>query len=209
MDTSKVDRWKSGDIIVLRGVSRHIIWWACSAFIVKDSPELVAVYWPAGTPNMIPVKRTSPRDLLLDEIQLVPQTWIETDVLMLVPNGASHAIYAMRKTGQPKLLCWYINLQEPLRRTKLGFDSMDHLLDIVISPDRSTWHWKDEDEFDEAVKLGVFSLDEVNAIRIEGERAVQSFRPGNTQFYEHWENWHPPSKWGIPPLLGNWNDIEE
>jgi len=209
LDTSKVDRWKSGDIIVLRGVSRHIIWWACSAIIVQDSPELVAVYWPAGTPNMIPVKRTSPRDLLLDQIQLVPQTWIETDVLMLVPNEASYAVYAMRESGQAKLLCWYINLQEPLRRTKLGFDSMDHLLDIVISPDRSTWHWKDEDEFNEAVEIGVFSLDKARAIRLEGERAVKLFRIGNTQIYEHWENWCPPSKWGIPPLLENWNDIEE
>jgi len=204
-----VDHWKLGDTIVLRGVSRHVIWWACSAIIVRDSPELVAVYWPAGTPNMIPVERTSPRDLLLDQIQLVPQTWTDTDVLMLVPNGASHAIYAMWKTGQAKLLCWYINLQEPLRRTKLGFDSMDHFLDIVISADRSTWHWKDEDEFNEAVELGIFSPDEASAIRSEGERALQLLRTDNAQFYDRWENWRPPSEWGIPPLLEDWDDIEE
>jgi hypothetical protein len=168
-------RWKSGDTIVLRGVSNHIIWWACSAYIVQDSPDLIAVYWPAGTPNMIPVRRTFPQNLLSGQIQLVPQTWIDTDVLMLVPNGASYAIYAMWETRQSKLRCWYINLQEPLNRSKLGFDSMDHFLDIVISADRSAWHWKDEDEFNEAVELGVYSPDKAMAIRSEGEQAVRFF----------------------------------
>ena len=91
---------------------------------------------------------------------------------MLVLPGAAHAVYVMWEAGQTKLKCWYIDLQEPLRRTAIGFDTNDHLLDIVISADRSVWRMKDEDEFEEAVRLGVFSQEEAQAIRAEGERVI-------------------------------------
>jgi hypothetical protein len=35
-------------------------------------------------------------------------------------------------------LGWYFNLQTPLRRSTVGFDLWDQLLDIVVRPDR-TW----------------------------------------------------------------------
>lgn len=38
----------------------------------------------------------------------------------------------------------YVNIEEPWQRTPIGFDSRDHLLDIVVTVDLSTWHWKDE-----------------------------------------------------------------
>ena len=72
---------------------------------------------------------------------------------MLAIPAAAHSVYVMWETGRTELRCWYVDLQEPLRRTTLGFDTMDHLLDIVISPDQSAWRWKDEDEFEEAVVL--------------------------------------------------------
>ena len=38
--------------------------------------------------------------------------------------------------------CWYINLQEPYRRTLDGIDSQDLELDFVVAPDGS-WRKKD------------------------------------------------------------------
>ena len=67
---------------------------------------------------------------------------------------------------------WYVNLQEPLRRSPLGFETDDLVLDIRIQPDGS-WAWKDEDELEEAVRLGRFTEDEAQAIRAEGERVVE------------------------------------
>ena len=41
---------------------------------------------------------------------------------------------------------WYVNLQLPFRRTELGFETMDLVLDLIVDPDGS-WRWKeDEDE---------------------------------------------------------------
>ena len=42
---------------------------------------------------------------------------------------------------------WYVNFQEPYRRTERGIETMDLALDIIAEPDRSSWRWKDEDEF--------------------------------------------------------------
>jgi hypothetical protein len=208
MDMNTLQRWKTGDAIVLRGVWRHIIWWASSAIIVQDNPELIAVYWPAGTPTMTPAKRLTPLDLLSNQVCLVPGKWFDTDVLMLVTPGSAHAINLMWETGQPKLRCWYVNLQEPFRRTELGFDSMDHLLDIVISPDRSAWHWKDEDEFEEAIKVGLYSSEEARAIRAEGERAIELLETGLQPFCDGWERWSPPAEWETPTLLEDWDKIK-
>jgi hypothetical protein len=207
MQLNTISRWKSGDSVVLRGVWRQRFWWACSATIVQDTPDLLAIYWRAGTPNMVPAQRPLPRDLLTNKISLVAQTWVETDVLMLVIPEAAHAVYVMWETGQTKLRCWYIGLQEPLRRTEIGFDTMDHLLDIVISADRSKWHWKDEDEFEEAVALGVYSTEESRAIRAEGERVIKVFQTNQSPFCDGWERWSPQAAWEIPSLPDGWDTL--
>lgn len=126
--------------MVLRGVRRRKLWWAAPVTVVQDDPSLIALYWPTGTPNMVPENRLTPQQLLSSEqVVLVDRKWVDTDVLMLATPGAAHAVYAMWEKGHARLRCWYIDLQEPLRRTPIGFDTMDHLLDIVISADRSEW----------------------------------------------------------------------
>jgi len=79
----------------------------------------------------------------------------------------------------------------------MGFDTMDHLLDIVVSPDRSEWRWKDEDEFREAVAIGVFSPHEARAIRTEGERAVKLIQDKRAPYCDDWKRWSPPVEWEI------------
>jgi hypothetical protein len=202
-----LQRWETGDTVVLRGVWHQKLWWAGTAIVVKDTPELLALYWQAGNPSMVSENRTTPRDLLSGKIHLVPHKWTDTDILALVTPGSSHAVYVMWGTGQPKLRCWYIDLQEPLRRTKMGFDTMDHLLDIVISADQSEWHWKDEDEFGEAVAIGVYSPEEARSIRAEGERVLNLLQTRQPPFCDGWENWSPPTKWNIPTMPEGWDRL--
>jgi hypothetical protein len=207
MQANHLQCWKAGDAIVLRGVWRQIVWWACSATIVQDTPQQIAIYWQAGTPNMDSARRLTPRDLLANEVRLVPRQWINTDVLMLVTPGAAHAVNVMWAAGQSQVRCWYVNLQEPLRRTKIGFDSMDHLLDIVISADQSTWHWKDEDEFEEAIAVGLYSPEKAEAIRAEGARVIELLETKQSPFCDGWERWSPPATWQIPALPEGWDKI--
>ena len=167
-----MDRWKFGDTVVLRGILKGKLWWACPAYVVQDTPELIALYWPVGTPTQSPVRRPTVEDELYNRIELRRRNWTENDVLSLITPGAAHSIEVMWEENTHQLRCWYVHLQEPVRRTRIGFDTMDQMLDIVISPDRSSWYWKDEDEFSEAEAIGVYSQAKSQSIRQEGERVV-------------------------------------
>jgi len=201
-------KWKAGEKILMRGVWRHRLWFALPVTIVRDTDELIAVYWRANTPNKIPTKRTTFKELLADDqIALMDSQWVRTDVLMLCRPNAAHGILVMWETGYVKFDCWYVNLQEPLHRTPLGFDTMDQILDIVITPDLSDWHWKDEDEFSDAVENGVYSLKESNAIRAEGERVIATLQNNESLFMQGWDQWRPPSDWALPEMPTNWDDL--
>ena len=170
-----------------------------AVYVVADHDDLIALYWPAGTPNRKFDGRPQPHDFLTEEQpKLVPGTWTRTHVLMLVKPGEAHSVELMHAATTGDFLCWYVNLQEPLRRTPLGFDTMDQALDVVISPDKARWRWKDEDEFAEMAALGLFTQKDVAAIRAEGEKVIQRAEANQAPFCDGWENWQPPDHWEIP-----------
>ena len=179
--------WNTGENILLRGVWRKRVWFSAPVTVVRDDRNLIAVYWRANTPNKKTAKRTTYKELLSpDQTNLVDSKWVRTDVLMLSTPGSAHGIFVMWESGHVKFNCWYVNLQEPLRRTPMGFDTMDQILDIVIEPDLSSWNWKDEDEFAEAVNHGVYSSAEAQAIREEGERVVKTMQDDNSLLLQGW-----------------------
>ncbi len=205
---SSTSPWEPGNVVVLRGVWRQKLWVAGPAILVEDDPDLIALYWRAGTRMKTLGRRMAARDLLPSaKIDLVDHIWSETDVLALAKPGEAHSVWAMWETGQPKLRCWYVNLQTPLQRTSLGFDSMDYELDIVISPDLSQWRWKDEDEFQELTAAGMFTREEARAIRAEGECVLRQMSAGGAPFCDGWEKWSPPSGWAIPELPPGWDEL--
>jgi len=203
--------WQPGEGVVHRGVGFRKLWWAMPMVVVEDTPDLTALYCRAGTIWKDVRRHATSRELLSPvKPRLVDQTWEETDILMLVVPGEAHSIWAMWERGGSILRCWYVNLETPLQRTPIGFDTMDHELDIVISPDRSEWKWKDEEAFRELVAGGAFTSGEAQTIHAEGEKVIRQLEDGVTPFWAAWEKWSPPKDWIIPPLPQNWDmEIEE
>jgi len=201
--------WNTGDVIVFRGVHLQKIWYAIPVFVVQDKPTLIALYWPAGTQGKwrMPSSgaKVTPRDVVVTEMELKDRTWDKTDVLMLITPGVAHAVYMMRDAVMKNLLCWYVNLQDPISRTSIGFDTRDHVLDVVFSPDKSSWYWKDEDQLDEAVSLGLLTSAEAFSIRKEGDRVIKLISENQPPFCDGWEEWIPPTQWSVPKLRGDWN----
>ncbi len=103
---------------------------------------------------------------------------------------------------------WYINIQDPIRRTAIGYDTMDHMLDIVVSQDMAKWYWKDEDEFLEAEVIGFYSHEKMKAIRAAGERALALLTSERTSFYRKWESWCPDPAWKMPQLSRLWDQLD-
>jgi predicted RNA-binding protein associated with RNAse of E/G family len=100
---------------------------------------------------------------------------------------------------------WYLNLQEPFRRTGLGFDTQDLELDIVVSPDGS-WRVKDDDKLEGWIERGRWTRDEVEAIRAEGRRLGRELDRGRRWWSDDWAIWLPDPKWPQPSIPEGWAD---
>lgn len=196
-------RFDPGDPVTVREVWQGKVWTVRAVTVVRDSADLLALYQPAGAPW----KR--PRSLDGQPIRLPDQPWqlqdsaLPEDALRLILPGHAHSVLLIwRQRWQ--LLCWYINLEEPFRRTSIGFDYMDQTLDIVVEPNMSSWRWKDEDEFEDAQTRGIYSPEQATAVRLEGEQALARLLARDAPFDERWEDWRPDSAWVKPSIEDSW-----
>ena len=203
--------FQRGDWIVVREIWQGRVWSARPVIVVKDTPEMLILYLPVGTPYKQPRtldgKEVTPTTRVEGEWLLVDNVWPEDgECLRLVIPGEPYSVLCFWLEEHSKFRDWYINLEDPLRRTLIGFDYMDQLLDIIVRPDLSGWHWKDEDEFQEAQELGLISLERAREIRADGERVVEMLISGKSVF-NGWEHWNPDPAWKIPTLPEGWDKV--
>ncbi len=207
-------RWDSGACIVLRsilpgdGIPQV---GAVRAFaVVEDREDLVALYIAPGYPCKRRVGvRGGPRGrvMLSDSGRHEDRVWAHNRVLVLYRPEDAHSTQLFWRASDEAFLGWYIDLHEPLRRTPIGFDSRDQVLDIEVAPDRSSWSWKDEDELEWWVAHGLLAPREASAIRAEGELAVERLMNSDMALYEEWEGWYPDPSWRVPCLPEEWKTI--
>jgi len=199
--------WETGESATLRGVGSKVFW-AFPTIIVQDTPDLIALYMPTGVHGKNVDHKPATSELFsANTINIIDCQWQRTDVLMLIVPGEGFSTYLMWETGTKNIDCWYVNLQEPVRRTSIGFDTKDNMLDVVISPDMTTWHWKDDREFVESQKVSFYSDEKAREIRAEGERAIQLITNDRRSFYKQWEKWQANPEWEIPKLSPHWQKI--
>jgi len=172
-----------GTPVVVRHVWRGNAFLVWSAVAVRDDEELLALWIPPGAPCLRPKVRAE----LPYEQPLVERPWHEPGVLQLWPVGAAHAVWHFQTS-------WYVNLQEPFRRSADGVDTADQLLDLVRSED-GEWRWKDEDELAAAVLQGYLSEEGSREIRAEAYRVIAA-----DAFPTGWEDWEPDPSWPAPRL---------
>ena len=126
--------------------------------------------------------------------------WEQTHVLRFEREGARHSIEVYWDIDWNQM-SWYVNLQSPVVFNGACIDTTDEALDVIVSPD-GTWRWKDEDELEEAVGLGIWTKAEAVEIRAEGERVIAA-APWPTG----WEDWRPPADWGPLGLPRDWHVV--
>ena len=179
--------------VLYRFVFRGRLLYAAPAWLLDETETNVVT---AAVPGFETIQVTGPRASMFADIAAGRE---RTDRVIWHTNRvvwcAAHSIGHFWNAASGEFLGYYINLQAPLRRSPVGFESADHVLDIVVKPD-GTWHWKDEDELAEAVELGLFTRAQANEIRAEGERAIAALP---SKLPTGWEDWQPDPAW--PPLL--------
>jgi len=198
------ERWSPGDAVVLRQLWRGKVWSAFPVRIVADTDRLTALYMAPGT---LRKKAVTPRGgrlrLPSEDFVLTGAVFRGGPALRLSTPGAGHSVTAFWDETSV-LVGWYVDLCEPLRRSRFGFDYMDQLLDIVVSPDLSCWAMKDEDEFREARRRGIFSAEEASRVHAEARRVVELLEAGTPPFDRRWQDWVPDPSWSVPSLPRDW-----
>ena len=185
-------------VVVFRSVFRGRLLYGAPGWLLEETTKhiVTALVPGAQTLQLVTPRANVMRDVAACREQTAIVPWHTNRVVWLTPFNAAHAIGHFWNDASDKFAGYYINLQAPLRRTAIGYDSFDHVLDIVVAPDR-TWRWKDEDEFEEAIQLGLFTPDQAAEIRAEGERVIASL-PGLLP--TGWEHWRPPAHWSVSTL---------
>ena len=198
-------QFAAGAPVALREVWNGSVWTARPAIVVEDRPEQVILYIPAGTRWFAPVhegrrlKLQRPNyelaELRNDYRPVLSFAWPETHAAVLLP---------FRPDWSP--VHWYVNLEDPLRRSEIGFDTLDHKLDVILELDGS-WRWKDEDEFTEAIRLGLIDAAQEPVLRTAAEDAVRRITEREPPFDREWGSWRPDPSWPVPELPEGWDRV--
>jgi Protein of unknown function (DUF402) len=193
--------WQAGDAIVRRDVWHGCPMVAWGGTVVQDAPDLLALYMPEGSPL-----RFAP------DFFGAPHPWSYTDrwrghgVLQLQRPGEMHSVWVFWEGEDRAFAGWYINLQEPFRRTPLGVDTQDLELDIVLPPDGS-WRYKDDEQMERWVKRGRWTPAEMAAIRGEANRIGRQLESGRRWWQDEWMSWEPDPQWPQPTLPAAWDRL--
>jgi len=201
--------------VVIRTVFRGRVWTAVPNYLIEDSPERVVTaqvpggrcrLWAPADQYDDPVARTRVCTTLASGRWTTVETrWHTNRILWVWPRAASYMVGHVWEDATDQFRGWYLNLQSPLRRSHIGFDLWDQLLDVVVRPDR-TWFWKDEDQFEDAIRLDVIGSKEAAGVRAQGESLIRRL---DTLLPTGWEDWRPEPGWPVLELPGGWDQVDE
>jgi len=208
-------RWSPGDVVVHQEVWRDRVWAARPLVVVEDRPERLLAWLPQGTVRKVPwtpPSRPDPDDRTTRIVDLLARgDWVyvdhvwDVDTLWILRPGDWHAVWISWKPSGDHY-GWYVNLQRPFRRTQLGIEAMDLMLDVVAEPDR-TWRWKDEDEIDLLLERAVYDPALVQRIRSEAHEVIGRLEREEPPFSEGWAMWRPDPSWPVPVLRAGWDEV--
>jgi hypothetical protein len=188
--------WNAGDVVVRREVLNDgRAWLEAPVIVVRDDDELLATFIAEGAPFRFPAgpwPAPGGRHPWHGK-----ERWHGHGVLMLQRPGEAHAVWLFWRGRERTFAGWYVNIQEPFRRTADGYDTQDLELDIWIPLDRP-WEWKDEELLAQRVREGRFTDDQVAEIRAEGERIARELDAGRRWWDQTWAAWAPDPSWPTP-----------
>lgn len=166
-----------GTSVVWRSRPNGEVGYVFGCLVLIDEPEVVAVVQSTGSPIMRRIaERGGPNGR-----SLIPGTWNGSreqghwerpPAVRLHPVGRGYAVIRTWLAHDERFDGWYVNLEQPWRRTPVGFDTRDDVLDVTVSDDLSEWQLKDADELEFAVEVGVIAAEEAESIHTAAESAI-------------------------------------
>ncbi len=192
--------WSRGDVIVRRDVWRGHPWVASAAIVVRDDPELLALYVAEGAEIGVATGAEFP----IVHPWFGRGNWEGHGVVALHRPGDAYSIWVFWEGEEKRHFAgWYVNLEAPFVRTELGIDTRDYELDLW-SEDGRSWQFKDAELMEQRVREGMFTAEEARMIEAEGARVHAEFSSGGAWWDDVWAEWTPPPEWDAPRLPADW-----
>ena len=208
-----VDLWKSGDVIVWRGIYRNQVWHAQPVIVVKDTPEEMCVTLLPGTECVAPEGYLDGKDSAKrrwsfkeKDWKLENYAWRTNRLLILLEPDTYYSTMFFWRADSNDFLLYYINFQLPFQRSHCGIDTLDLDLDLIINPDFS-FRWKDEDDYQKAIDHEVIMPEWTQAIEIAKNEIFNKLEKRQYPYDGSWLNWMPDPNWLPPKLPKNWDKI--
>ncbi|MCM4081874.1 DUF402 domain-containing protein [Paractinoplanes hotanensis] len=201
----------SGATVVRRDLLNGRVWTAAPHRVLHDDgTTLVLATWP-GTVGYTPAnwirwfttgneqaRQQAVADLTRGQWEIGRWVWQDTIVLTWVGLDPDFNLQLYRPVdGSPEH--WKINFERPVRRTSIGIDTFDLLLDLVTDA-TGAWHFKDLEEYDEIRRRGLISDAEHERVQAATHRALAFTEAGMRPLVEDWTGWRVPDGWPTPEL---------
>lgn len=209
---SGIGRFRPGDVVALRYRRNQPADVVIPVRVVEDSGSHIALYTMPGTvlkgPATANGRKLTRETPFLERERMVGGladfTWGRNHVLQPIRPGEARATWLLWSEQDWSLRAWYVNLQAPMQRTLIGFDTADYLLDLDVTP-ALQWSWKDREEVDLAREHGLVAPEILDRIEAEGARAIEDIETGTWPFDAGYEGWRPDPAWSIPMLPDGWD----
>ena len=182
------------EVVGFRQVRFGLCWLEVPVRVLRDDDEWLVTYLAEGTPFSSSAA----------EFPWGPHPWLPLGVwqghgiVMQQRPGEAHAVWAFWAGPERAFAHWYVNFQEPFRRTAAGIETFDQELDLIVEPD-GRYRWKDVEEFEQMIADGRWTTAEGDGIRAEAGRVAGRLDRGERWWDESWAGWVPPPEWSAPP----------
>jgi hypothetical protein len=191
--------WRRGETIVHREVWRGVPWCVFAVIVVEDTPRQLVTYLPAEAPFAFPPSADGRPHPWSGK-----ESWRGNGVLMVRRPGDACSIWHFWDGPERVFAGWYVNIDEPFRRTRVGYDTQDLELDIWI-PVGGPWRFKDDERLDGHVRDGRYTQEQVDAVRALGRELGDALDRGE-RWWDDWSTFAPEAGWRAPAFPRGWDD---
>ena len=200
-----VQRWEPGTQIMWRyGAPGRDF--AAPMTVVRDDDDWLVAWLAVGTPVLKLVRddgrdmRAEPSDAFTVPLRQVESVWTDYSVLRVYQPGRWWSVWHFFHGVTGAFEGWYANIEDPHVRAGRTTRSRDHVLDVWVEPDR-TVERKDEEELEQAVEQGRYTLDDADAIRATAAEVEEVVRAWGAPFCDGWDSFRPDPSWPLPDLI--------
>ncbi len=206
---TRLPQFEPGLTLVVSEQWKGRLWAASPHRVIESSPAELVTFVPEGTTAVVATNRGLPQAAVLDRSA---RKLLALETMIVYPRSIRESptklhFYAPGRWSRVNLgwnvkgefTGWYVNFERPVRPAPDGVCSKDLALDMFVNPD-GRWHWKDREEFDEALARGIFAESLRAQLMQEQAAVLKDLAAGDGAFDPAWTRFAPDSAWESPVL---------